>query len=149
MGTARHDLLIQRTDSTLVGYTLDNTATITAGAVLGTPGAGWSATGANPTQFIDGTTSAGGATIAGTVGADQFNFTSFAAGPHYLAGFDAVQDTVALNKAVFGSYAAVQANEVAYQGGTFINLTPGSGGAALVIQGVTPSQLTASNFVLR
>ena len=48
----------------------------------------------------------------------------------------------------FPSYAAVQANEVAFQGGTFLNLTPGSGGAALIIQGVTPDKLQASNFVL-
>ncbi len=148
-GDGSADLVIQNTSSTLVGYTLNGNATITAGAVLGTPGAGWSAIGNDPVQFIDGTASAGGATIAATAGADQFNFTSFAAGPHYVAGFDAAQDAVALSASTFASYAAVQANEVAYQGGTFINLTPGTGGGALVIQGVTPDKLAASNFVLR
>jgi hypothetical protein len=40
----------------------------------------------------------------------------------------------------------VQANEAPYQGGTFIGL---SSTAAIVIAGVTPSQLSAANFVLR
>ena len=56
---------------------------------------------------------------------------------------------MALGAATFGSYAGVQANEAAYQGGTFINLPTSGGAAALIIQGVTPDQLSASNFVLR
>jgi hypothetical protein len=53
---------------------------------------------------------------------------------------------VALSAAAFPSYATVQANEAPYQGGTFVGLSPT---AAIVIQGITPDQLTAANFVLR
>ena len=40
----------------------------------------------------------------------------------------------------------MQAHEVAYNGGTAIGL---SADAAIVIQGVTPDQLSSANFVLR
>ena len=61
-GDGASDLLVQGTDGTLIGYTLDNNAAITAGAVLGAPGPAWRAVGNNPMQYIDGTTSAAGAT---------------------------------------------------------------------------------------
>jgi VCBS repeat-containing protein len=144
-GDAAPDLVVQNTStSTLVGYTTNDNAAITAGAVLGTPGAGWQAVGDNPAIFIDGT----GSTLAltATAGPDQFVLTSFAAGLHTITGFDPAIDTVALSAAAFPSYATVQANEAPYQGGTFIGL---SSTASVVIQGVTPSQLSAANFDLR
>jgi hypothetical protein len=144
-GDGAPDLVVQNTStSTLVGFTTNDNAAITAGAVLGTPGAGWQAVGDNPTIFIDGT----GSTLAltGTAGPDQFVLTSFAPGLHTITGFDPAIDTVALSAAAFPSYATVQANEAPYQGGTFIGL---SSTASVVIQGVTPSQLSAANFDLR
>jgi hypothetical protein len=144
-GDGAADLVVQNTaSSTLVGYTLNTSAAITAGAVLGTPGAGWTVVGSNPTTFIDGTGS--NLALAGTPGPDQFNLTSYAGGIHTISGFDPAQDTLALSEAAFPSYAAVQANEAPYQGGTFINLSPT---AAIVIQGVTPSQLGSGTFALR
>ena len=127
-GDGATDLVLQNSSSALVGFTLNSAATITAGASLGTPGPGWTAIGNDPMQFIDGSASANGATLAATVGADQFNFTSFIGGLHMISGFDPAQDAVALSQATFATYAAVQANEVAYQGGTFIALTPGTTG---------------------
>jgi len=144
-GDGASDLVVQNTaTSTLVGYTLNDTAGITAGAVLGTPGAGWNVVGSNPTTFIDGTGSK--LALTGTPGPDQFNLISYAAGIHTISSFDPAQDTLALSAAAFPSYATVKANEATYLGGTFINLSPT---AAIVIQGVTPSQLSAANFVLR
>jgi hypothetical protein len=144
-GDGHSDLVVQNTTtSTMVGYTLNGSAAITAGAVLGTPGAGWNVVGSNSITFIDGTGS--NLALTGTPGPDQFNLTSYAAGIHTISSFDPALDTLALGKAAFPSYAAVQANEAPYQGGTFINLSPT---AAIVIQGVVPSQLTAANFVLR
>ena len=144
-GDGRPDLVVQSAaTSTLIGYTLNNTATITAGAVLGTPGVGWNVTGSNPITFIDGT--GGTLSLADTAGPDQFNLTSYQAGIHTITGFDPAKDTLALNSAAFPNYATVQGNEGVYQGGTFIGL---SATAAIVIQGVTPSQLSSNNFVLR
>ena len=144
-GDGSSDLVVgSAASSTLVGYTLNNAATITSGTVLGTPGAGWNVVGSNPITFIDGTGAT--LTLSGTPGPDQFNLTSYAAGIHTISSFDPAQDTVALRAGAFPSYATVQANEAPYQGGTFINL---SSTAAIVIHGVTPSQLNASNFVLR
>ncbi len=100
--------------STLVGYTVSDTAQITAGAVLGTPCAGWTVVGRNPTTFIDGTGS--NLALAGTPGPDQYNLTSYAGGIHTISGFDPAQDTLALSKAAFPSYAAVQANEAPLPG---------------------------------
>ncbi len=140
------DLIVQNTSSTLVGYDLNN-ATVSAGAVLGTPGTGWHAIGNDPMQFIDGTGSA--ANLTATAGADQFDLTSYTTGLHQVAGFDPAQDSIVLSSATFRIYAAVQANEVAYGGGTFIALTPGTTGAAVVIQGVTPDKLSTANFIFR
>jgi hypothetical protein len=144
-GDGNPDLVVGNSaTSTLIGYTLNNTATITAGTVLGTPGAGWNVVGSNPTTFIDGTGST--LALADTAGPDQFNLTSYMAGIHTITGFDPAKDTLALNAGAFPTYATVQANEAAYQGGTFVGL---SSTAAIIIQGVAPGQLSSSNFVLR
>ena len=143
-GDGVSDLLLQNTNSTLAGFTLNGNAAITASAVLGTPGAGWNAVGNDPVQYIDGTGS--NLNLTATAGADQFNLTSFTAGLHTITGFDPAQDMVALSAASYPNFAAVQAAEAPYQGGTYIGL-PGNSG--VIIQGVTPSQLTASNFALR
>ncbi len=74
-GDGNTDFVVQdAAGSTLVGFTLDNTAAITAGAVLTSPGAGWSVVGSNPTTFLDGTDAVLG--LTGTPGPDQFNLTS-------------------------------------------------------------------------
>jgi serralysin len=142
-GNGTADLVVQdRTTGIIVGYTLDNTASITSGSVLSPPSAGASLIGSNPINFIDGS----GMSLVATPGQDQFVMTAATAGAHTITGFDAAQDTLALTIAAFPTFATVQANEVAYNGGTFIGLSPTS---AVVIAGVTPDQLNAGNFVLR
>ena len=79
-------------------------------------------------------------------GADQFDLTSYTAGVHSIAGFDPALDSVALSASLFPSYAALQASEAPYEGGTLIAL---GANAVEVIQGVAPSQLSANNFVFR
>ena len=98
-------------------------------------------------EFIDGT----GPTLAaltGTLGADEFNLTGHRrlTGLHTINGFDPAIDLLALSSATFPNYAAVQAVEVAYMGGTFVGLPNASG---VLLAGVAPSQLTAADFVLR
>jgi hypothetical protein len=142
-GNGTSDLVVQdRTTGTIIGYTLDDTATITVGALLGTPGAAASLIGSNPISFIDGSVSG----LVATPGQDQFVMTAATDGLHRIAGFDAARDTFALSAAVFPDYATVQLHEAAYSSGTFIDLSPTS---AVVIAGVTPDQLNAANFVLR
>jgi cyclophilin family peptidyl-prolyl cis-trans isomerase len=142
-GNGTSDLVVQdRTTGSIMGYTLDGTANITASAVLSSPGAATSLIGSNPTSFIDGTSSS----LVATPGQDQFVMTAAAAGVHTITGFNPAQDSLALSIAAFPNFATVQAHEAAYQGGTFIGLSATS---AVVIAGVTPDQVTAANFVLR
>ncbi len=153
-GDGRSDLVAQNpatsaiTASTIAG-TPPGTTSVTATAPLGTPGTGWNIVGTNPVTFLDGT----GPTlaIAATPGPDQVNLTAYQPGVHTITGLDPAQDTIALSRATFPTYAAVQANEQLYQGGTFINLTPAAAipTAAIVIPGITPDKLTAADFVLR
>ncbi len=69
--------------------------------------------------------------------------SSYTAGLHNIVGFDAAQDLVTFSAALFANFAAVQAHDVAYQGGTFIALGQNAG---LILQGILPAQLSASNF---
>ncbi len=143
-GDGTPDLIVQNKDSTLVGYTTNGSGVVAGAAQLAVPGVGWHAIGNTPMQFIDGTQAVSGVTA--TPGADQFDFTSSMPGSHAITGFDPAQDSVALSSALFANYAAMQAHEAPYIGGTLIAL---SSTANVVIQGVTPSQLDSSNFAFR
>ena len=146
-GDGSSDMVVQAgSTGELAGYTLNNTAAITAGSVLDTPGPTWHLVTNNPTVFIDGTGST--LNLTATPGVDQFVLTSVASGLHSITGFDPAQDTIALAAGAFPSYANVQANEQPYMGGTYLNLA-GDGSAGVFIKGVDPSQLNASNFVIR
>jgi hypothetical protein len=143
-GDGHSDLIDQSSDGTMQGYEMDGSATITLAAVLEPSGGNWRLTGSNPVVYKDG--SGAHPNLVATPGLDEFVFKSYADGVHTITGFTPSQDTVALNVSDFPTYAAVQAHEAAYQGGTFVSLSPT---AALVIQGVTPDQLSAGNFTLR
>jgi len=90
-------------------------------------------------RFIDGTQAA----VTVTPARDDFGFANFTAGLHYLSGFDAAQDLVTFSAGLFANFAALRADDVAYQGGTFIAIGQNAG---LILQGVTPGQLTSGNF---
>lgn len=141
----RSDLVIQDAAAgTLVAYTLDDHAAITAGAVLGTPGSTWSVAQANPTTFIDA--AASGTSLAATGGRDEFNLSAAAAGTRTITGFDPAQDTLALSRTTFPNYVSVQARQAATPGGTLVALSPT---ATVLLAGVTPDQLGPTSFTFR
>jgi hypothetical protein len=76
---------------------------------------------------------------------EEFVFTNAAAGVHTITGFDPVQDRIELPLAQFGSFAAVQGATFATSGGAEINLGQG---ALLLLPGVNPTALHASDFAL-
>ncbi len=158
-GDGRSDLVTQDagtaviSGSTIGGAPGSGQSVVTGSGVLAGPGSGWLVVGSNPMTFLDGTTlygadvrGGGNLVLSGTPGADEFVLTAVGDGVHVVQGFDPAQDLVALSASQFPSYAAVQADEQVYQGGTFLGL---SATAAIVIAGVLPGQLGAGNFVLR
>ncbi len=143
-GDGQPDLVVQNTSGTLVGFETNTAGSVSAAAQMAQIGLGWHMIGNTPMQFIDGT--GANANLTATPGVDEFNLTSYTAGVHTITGFDPAQDSVALSSSLFPTFAAVQAESVPYNGGTLIALGQS---AVEVIQGVAPSQLTSSNFVLR
>lgn len=95
-------------------------------------------------QFIY-STSAGETLAAAAPTPDEFVFTSFAAGPHTITGFNPTQDVIEFSKAQFAAIANVEAATTAMAGGAMINLGNGS---ELLLPGVDPTSLQASNFAL-
>ena len=93
-------------------------------------------------HFISATPSTG--TLAATSQADEFVLTSHVTGLETISGFDPRQDILELSKANFAAFADVQANFVAAAGGTLLAL---DGSSSLLLSGVTPEQLHATNFV--
>jgi hypothetical protein len=83
--------------------------------------------------------------VATSATPDEFVFTSFAAGSHTISGFNPVQDMIAFSKAQFASFTNVQAATSAISGGAMINLGKGS---SLLLPGVNPASLHASDFAL-
>jgi len=78
-------------------------------------------------------------------GYKRFTRAAAAAGAHTITGFNPVQDLIELPLAQFGSFAAVQEATSAIAGGAEINLGHGS---SLLLPGVNPAALHASNFAL-
>jgi autotransporter passenger strand-loop-strand repeat protein len=95
-------------------------------------------------QFID--SEAAGETLVATPQApDDFVFNCFTHGTHTITGFNPAQDLITLRNPWLTSYAAVEAATSAVGGGTMIAL--GNGGS-LLLPGVNPTALHASNFVV-
>ncbi len=143
-GDGHYDLVLQNANGTTAGFTTNGAGGLVAGAQIVAPFPQWHAVSEVPMQFLDyaGTQ----ATTTATPGRDVFGLNSYTNGVHAIVGFDPAQDLIALSSTAFSNYAAVQAHEAPYMGGTLIAL---SSSANVVIQGVTPSQLDSSNFVFR
>ena len=90
-------------------------------------------------------TSANETLVATTPSPDEFVFTSFTSGSHTISGFNPVQDMIEFSKAQFAFFTDVQAANSAIAGGAMINLGNGS---PLLLPGVDPASLHASNFAL-
>jgi hypothetical protein len=136
------DIVFQST-SGQVGIWEMNGATITALGAVGNPGTSWSVVD-NTMRFIY--SQGAGETLAATPAvADEFVFTSYAAGSHTITGFDPMQDVVAFSSSQFANFGAVEAATSAVAAGAMINLGQGS---SLLLAGVDPSTLHAGNFAL-
>jgi hypothetical protein len=84
-------------------------------------------------------------TLEATAVPDEFVFTSPSAGTHTIDGFDPMQDIIEFNKAQFTSFADVLAATSGISGSATINLDNSS---SLLLPGVDPASLHASNFAL-
>ena len=139
-GDGKAELLWQNDDGRLALWGLTGTA-VTSGGMIGVnPGESWHALGLDGMRFINGDA----ASVAATPGADEFVFTGSSAGTHTVSGFSPMQDIIELSAAAFGGFAQVQAASVDTGGGTLLAL---GGGSSLLIQGVAPGALSASDFL--
>jgi WD40 repeat protein len=138
------DIALQNDNGSVAVWDM-NGNTIAASAELANPGTAWHVvSGSSNMRFIS--SAAAGETLAATpTMPDEFVFTSFAAGAHTIAGFTATQDIVELSSARFADFAAVQAATTATSGGAMVNLGNSS---SLLLSGVDPASLHASNFAL-
>jgi hypothetical protein len=141
-GDGNTDLVMQNADGSVVLWDMSGSHIINAG-VVGNPGATWNVLDDNM-RFIYSTSA--NETLAATPTApDEFVFTSFAAGSHTISGFNPMQDVIELSKAQFASFTDVQAATSTISGGAMINLGRGS---SLLLPGVNPASLHASDFAL-
>ena len=75
----------------------------------------------------------------------KFVLTKPLPGSQAIAGFDPMQDMIELSKAQFASFQNVEAATTVVAGGVMINLGNGS---SLLLPGINPASLHASNFAL-
>ena len=138
----RTDIAFQNDNGTVAVWDMNGTNLVGAG-IVSNPGPTWQVYDDNM-RFIY--SAAANETLAATPATpDEFVFTSFAAGPHTIDGFNPMQDMIELSKVQFASFAAVEAATTATAGGALINLGDGS---SLLLAGVTPASLHASDFAL-
>ena len=134
--------IVWRNDNGSVGVWDMNGTTILASGVLANPGVSWSPSGIDSMQFIYPTSN--DAQLAATPAMpDEFVLTSLAPGSQTITGFDPMQDVIELSKAQFASFTQVQAAITPIAGGAMIGLGNGS---LLLLPGVNPESLHASNF---
>jgi hypothetical protein len=136
------DIAFQNDDGTVAIWEMNGTNIIGGGAVAN-PGTGWNVFDDNM-RFIYSTSAS--ETLAATpTTPDEFVFTSFASGSHTISGFNREQDMIEFSKAQFASFTDVQAATTATAGGAMINLGNDS---SLLLPGINPASLHASNFAL-
>ncbi len=118
------------------------TSIIGGGAIASA--AGYDVIGGDKMRFIN-STAANETLTASAPTPDEFVFTSFAAGTHTISGFDPMEDVIAFSKVQFASIADIEAAVTPVAGGAMIHLGSGS---SLLLPGVEPASLHASNFAL-
>ena len=137
------DIAWQNDNGSIVTWEMNGT-TILSNKLLSNPGTSWNVVGSDALRFIY--SAAANETLAATpTTPDEFVFTSFAAGLHTIAGFNPVQDLIEFSAAQFANFPAVQAATTAIAGGAMIHLGSGS---SLLLPGVAPASLHASDFAL-
>ena len=136
------DIAFQNDDGTVAIWEMNGTSFIGGGGV-GNPGTEWNVVDDNMRLIYSTSANETLATTSPTP--DEFVFTSSAVGMHTIAGFNPVQDMIEFSKAQFASFADVQAATTATTGGAMINLGNDS---SLLLPGINPASLHASNFAL-
>ncbi len=141
-GDGRSDIVLQNDNGSVALWNMNGT-TVTGGGLVSNPGTAWNVID-NVMQFIY-SASANETLTATPMTPDEFVFTNAAAGSHTIDGFNPLQDMIELSKMQFPSFAEVQAAASAVSGGAMINLGNHS---SLLLSGVDPATLHASNFAL-
>jgi hypothetical protein len=140
---AKTDIVLRNDDGSIAVWDMNNTSIVSA-AVLANPGQSWNVVGSDGMRFIY--PDASGSPLEATpLVADQFVLNQAPAGTQTISGFDPLQDFLELSRAQFASFADVQAASTGAAGGTLITLDQNS---SVLLSGVDPSSLHASNFAL-
>ena len=142
-GDGKSDITFKNDDGSVAVWEM-NGSTVTGGGYVSNPSSAWNMVGSADMRFV-ASTGANEVLTATPVVPEEFNFTNFAAGGHTISGFNTTQDVVALSAAQFASFSDVQAATTGAMGGALINLGNSS---ALLLPGVDPNSLHASNFAL-
>ncbi len=138
------DVFLQNDDGSVAVWNM-NGDSVPAGALLENPGTDWQVVSGQANMRFIYSGAANETLTATPTMPDQFVFTNPAAGQHTIAGFVSSQDMIELSSATFANFAAVQAATTTTPTGAVINL---GNSASLVLSGVDPSSLHASNFAL-
>ena len=142
-GDGKADITFKNDDGSVAVWEM-NGSTVTAGGWVSNPGSSWNLLGSGDMRFV-ASTGAGEMLTASPVVAEEFNMATAAAGDHTIMGFNTTQDMLALSAAQFGSFDAVQAATSNTGAGAMIDL---GNSTSLLLPGVNPASLHASNFAL-
>ena len=142
-GDGHTDIAFQNDNGEVAIWDMSGTNIVAGGVVASNPGTTWNLLD-NIMQFIP-SGPANETLTASSAMPDEFVFTSFAAGAHTIDDFNPMQDVIEFSQTQFASFAAVEAATTATAGGSLINLGHGS---SLLLAGVTPASLHASDFAL-
>jgi hypothetical protein len=96
-----------------------------------------------PSGFTVVAAPSGSASLTALAGPEEFDFSGGAFGNDTVVGFNDAQDAIRLSHTLVASYAAIQADERAANGGTLITF---NGSQSIMLNGITPSSLVAANF---
>lgn len=138
------DIVLQNSDGTVQVWEM-NGGTIESSATIMNPGSSWNVLGSDDNMRFIYSGSAGETLAATPTTPDEFVFTTAASGEHTIAGFNPLEDMIALSATQFASFTDVQSAATAVAGGTMINL---GNSTSLYVQGINPSALNAHNIVL-
>ena len=140
-GDGQSDILWQNDNGAPVIW-LMNGETKASAVTLPNPGPAWHISDGDRMHFINAASSTG--TLVATSQADEFVLTNVSPGLHEISGFDPLHDVIELSKAQLASFADVQAHGVSSASGALFAL---DSSRSLLLTGVSPGQLHATNFV--
>jgi hypothetical protein len=134
------DILLQNSDGSVAIWEMTG-PTMTVGALITNPGSTWTL-GDDHLTFIGG--GPGDATLNATFQPDEFVMTSYAQGENVINGFNTAQDIIEFGASSFTNFAAIQA--AATNSGSATSISLDNAGNTLLLPGVAPDALVASDF---